>query len=249
VRPWERFITSWLATDAAQPDGAIYGCAAAPKAFRAAPPSLAVRKENARVRKRRPDAAMMAVKRLARLSIGLLVALLVFGVVPAAQSSVVPAAQSVGLKVQDRSHDNDNPDNQLYAHFQIINTGTASVSLSSLTMRYWFTNEAPTDPLVFACDYALVDCSNITSKFVVMPSPVTKANTYLEIGFTAAAGSIALGQSSGEIQTRIHHVNWSNFITTDSYSFISDPSFVYKDTQTVTLYLNGVLVWGVEPAN
>jgi len=199
------------------------------------------------VRKRRSNAAMVAVKRLA-LSTGLLMALFVSGVVPAAQSAVVPAAQSgSGLKVQDRSHDNDNPDNQLYAHFQIINTGAVAVPLSSLTMRYWFTDEAPTDPLVFACDYALVNCSNITTKFVVLPSPVTKATTYLEIGFTAAAGSIAPGQSSGEIQTRIHHVNWSNFITTDSYSFISDPSFVYKDSQTVTLYLNGVLVWGVEP--
>jgi len=149
--------------------------------------------------------------------------------------------------VEDRSHDNDNPDNQLYAHYQIINNGTTAVPLSSLTMRYWFTNEAPTDPLVFACDYALVGCSNVTANFVSLSTPVTMANSYLQIGFTAAAGSIAPGQSSGEIQTRIHHVNWSEFITTDSYSFISDESFVYKPTQTVTLYLNGVLVWGVEP--
>jgi hypothetical protein len=199
------------------------------------------------VRKRRPNAVLTAVKRLA-LSTGLLAALLAFGVVPAAQSSTIPAAQSgLGLKVQDRSHDNDNPDNQLYAQYQIINTGTTTVPLSSLTMRYWFTNETPADPLVFACDYALVDCSNVTANFVALPAPLTEANSYVEIGFTAAAGSIAPGQSSGEIQTRIHHVNWSNFITTDSYSFISDPSFVYKDTQTVTLYLNGVLVWGTEP--
>jgi Cellulose binding domain len=170
------------------------------------------------------------------------------GVAPAAQSSVVPAAEGdSGLEVQDRSHDTDNPDNTLYALYQIINTGTASVPLSSLTMRYWFTNETPADPLVFACDYALVGCDNITSTFVTLSPPVTKANTYIQIGFTAAAGSIAPGQSSGEIQTRIHHVNWSDFITTDSYSFISDPSFVYKNTQTVTLYLNGVLVWGTEP--
>ena len=197
----------------------------------------------------RPDVAIMAVKRLA-LSTSLLAGLFVFGVVPAAHSSTVPAApSSSGLKVQDRSHDNDNPDNQLYAHYQIINTGTANVPLSSLTMRYWFTNEAPTDPLVFACDYALVTCGNITTKFVALSTPTATANAYLEIGFTAAAGSIAPGQSSGEIQTRIHHVNWSNFITTDSYSFISDPSFVYKDTQTVTLYLNGVLVWGAEPGH
>jgi len=114
-------------------------------------------------------------------------------------------------------------------------------------MRYWFTNETPADPLVFECDYAQVGCSNITSKLVVLPSPAAKANTYVEIGFKAAAGSVAAGRGIGEIQTRIHHVRWSNFITTDSYSFISDPSFVYKDTQTVTLYLNGVLVWGTEP--
>jgi hypothetical protein len=199
-----------------------------------------------------PGAAMMAVRKLAPLSVGLIVALSVFGVVPAAQSSVVPAAQSsAGLKVQDRSHDTDNPDNTLYALFQIINTGTTAVPLSSLTMRYWFTNETPADPLVFACDWAQVNCSNITTKFVVLPSSVKKANRYLEIGFKAAAGSVAPGQGrnqgSGEIQTRIHHANWSNFITTDSYSFISDPSFVYKDTPTVTLYVNGVLVWGVAP--
>ncbi|HEX9338461.1 MAG TPA: cellulose binding domain-containing protein [Pseudonocardiaceae bacterium] len=190
----------------------------------------------------------MAVKKLAWLSAGLLVALFAFGLVPAAQGAVLPAAQSdSGLKVQDRSHDNDNPDNTLYALYQTVNTGTTSVPLSSLSMRYWFTNETPADPLVFACDYAQVGCANITAKFVTLSSPVAKANMYLEIDFTAAAGSLAPGQSTGEIQTRIHHVNWSNFNTTETYSFISDPSFVYKDTQTVTLYLNGALVWGVEP--
>jgi hypothetical protein len=194
----------------------------------------------------RANTAKLAVKRLARLSGGLLMALLVFCAVFAAQGVPVSAAQS-GPKVQDRSHDNDNPDNQLYAQYQLINTSTASVPLSSLTMRYWFTNETPADPLVFACDYAQVGCGHITSTLVVLAPPVTKANTYVQIGFDAAAGSIAPGQSTGEIQTRIHHVNYSNFNTTDTYSFISDPSFVYKDTQTVTVYLNGALVWGVEP--
>ena len=190
----------------------------------------------------------MRVKRLALLGVGSLMALLLVGPVPAAQGSVLPAAQSgAGLRVQDRSHDNDNPDNTLYALYQLVNSSSAAVPLSSLTMRYWFTNEASADPLVFACDFAQVSCNNVTSTFVTLPSPVTKANMYLQIGFTAAAGSIPAGQSTGEIQTRIHHVNWSNFTTTDTYSFISDPSFVYKDTQTVTLYQNGVLIWGVEP--
>lgn len=199
------------------------------------------------MRKRRLFAATTAAKRLA-ISVGVVLALSVFGIVPAVRS--VAHAATGTLSVEDRSHDNDNPDNQLYAHFQIFNSGTSAVSLSSLTMRYWFTNETPSDPLVFECDYALVTCANLTAKFVVLATPIAgKANTYLQLGFTGAAGSVAPGgASSGEIQIRIHHANWSNFITTESYSFISDESFVYKATQTVTLYQNGSLVWGVEPS-
>ncbi len=182
----------------------------------------------------------LAAKQLARRSTGLLSVLLVWGAIASAQSIS-------GLKVQDRSHDNDEVDAQLYAHYEIDNTGKVAAPLTSITMRYWFTNENPTDPLVFACDYALISCSNITSKFVTLPTPVPLANTYLEIGFAAAAGSVTPGQNSGEIQTRIHHANYSNFFTSQTYSFIGDPSFVYKDTTTVTLYINGVLVWGTEP--
>jgi hypothetical protein len=164
----------------------------------------------------------------------------------ASVAAIVPAALT-GVKVQDRSHDNDNPDNTLYALYQIVNTSASAVPLSSLTMRYWFTNESPSDPLEFDCDWAQVNCSNITATFVVLSPARSKANTYVEISFKAVAGSVAASQNSGEIQTRVHHVNWSNFNTTETYSFISDPSFVYKDTQTVTLYQNGVLIWGVEP--
>jgi endoglucanase len=193
-----------------------------------------------------PNAARTAVKGLAWLGASLLAALLVVSPVSAAQGGVHAAAQGA-LKVQDRSHDNDNPDNTLYALYQIVNTGTTAVPLSSVTMRYWFTNENPSDPLEFDCDWAQVSCSNIAAKFVVLSPARSKANTYLEISFRAGAGSVAAGQNSGEIQTRVHHVNWSNFNTTETYSFISDPSFVYKDTQTVTLYQNGALIWGVEP--
>lgn len=167
-------------------------------------------------------------------------------VAPAIVDSV-PAAAPTGVKVQDRSHDNENPDNTLYALYQVVNTGASAVPLTSLTMRYWFTNESPSDPLEFNCDWAQVNCSNIIGRFVVLSPARSKANTYLEISFGAGAGSVAAAQNSGEIQTRVHHINWSNFNTTESYSFISDESFVYKDTQTVTLYSNGALIWGVEP--
>ena len=193
-------------------------------------------------------AARTAARKLVSVGAGLLVALLAFGSLPGTAQAATGAPAVTGpTKVQDRSHDNDNPDNTLYALYQIVNTGTSAVPLSSLTMRYWFTNNNASDPLEFDCDWAQVNCSNISGKFVVLSTPLAHANTYLEIGFTAAAGSIGPGQSSGEIQTRIHHAAYSNFDTTQSYSFISDPSFVYKDTQTVTLYQNGALIWGTEP--
>ena len=182
---------------------------------------------------RAPQKAM--TRRLAFVSAGLL-------------AGSMASAQSVSnLSLLDRSHDNDDVDAQLYFQAEVANGGTVAAPLSSITVRYWFTNETPTDPLKFECDYALVGCSNITSRFVTLSTPVAKANTYLELGFTVAAGSIAPNTNSGEIQTRIHHVNYSNFQTNQSYSFISDPSFVYKPSMTVTVYLNGVLVWGQEP--
>ena len=196
-----------------------------------------------------PNAAMTATRKLATVGVGLLVALFAFASLPAvAQAASVVPAVTGPTKVQDRSHDNDNPDNTLYALYQVVNGTASAVPLSSLTMRYWFTNESPSDPLEFDCDWAQVNCSNITARFVVLSPARSEANTYLEISFKASAGSVAAAQNSGEIQTRIHHVNWSNFNTTETYSFISDPSFVYKDTQTVTLYQNGSLIWGTEPS-
>src|SRR5262245_4844837 len=115
-----------------------------------------------------------AARRLAWLGAGLLAAFFVIGSAPAAQGSVLPAA-ATGLKVQDRSHDNENPDNTLYALYKIVNTSTSAVPLSSVTMRYWFTNEAPADPLVFECDWAQLACSNVTARFVVLSSPVAGA--------------------------------------------------------------------------
>ena len=178
-------------------------------------------------------------KRLMFVSAGLLTGLL---------AGSMASAQSISnLSLLDRSHDNDEIDNQLYIEQEVANGGTVAAPLSQITIRYWFTNETPTDPLVFACDYAQVNCSNITAKLVTLTTPVPLANTYLELGFTAGAGSVAAGANSGEIQGRIHHAAYANFMTTQSYSFVSDPSFVYKPSKTVTVYLNGVLVWGVEP--
>lgn len=49
----------------------------------------------------------------------------------------------------------------------------------------------------------------------------------------------------GEIQARCAKADWSNYTETGDYSF--DPTkIVFADWNHVTLYRNGVLVWGTE---
>lgn len=157
------------------------------------------------------------------------------------------AAPAPNLMAEDRSHDNDNPDNNLYYLLEVFNNGTTAIPLSQVTVRYWFVDNTDTSPIQLSCDYAQLSCSTLSFKFVTLPTPVAMANKYMEIGFTAADGLLEPGASTGEIQTRIHHQDFSNFNTFASYSFISDPSFVYKPSSTITVYVNGVLAWGVEP--
>ncbi len=162
---------------------------------------------------------------------------------PTVTSTIGPST----LKLQYRTADTNAGDNQIKPHFNIVNPGGSAVPLSELKIRYWYTREG-TAAQNFFCDWSAIagSCSNLTSSFVQLSPARTGANFYLEIGFTAAAGSIAAGGQSGEIQSRFAKTDWSNFTETGDYSF--DPTKIsFADWTRVTLYRNGVLVWGVEP--
>lgn len=150
------------------------------------------------------------------------------------------------LKVQYRVRRPLKPyDSHIRPHLQIVNTGSAPVSYSDLTMRYWYTKEG-TASQVFWCDYAALGTSKVKGKFVGTDSAALNADTYLEISFTAAT-SLAAGGSSGEIQTRFNKVDWSDYNETDDYSYDAS-KLTYADWEKVTLYYKGVLIWGTEPS-
>jgi hypothetical protein len=149
------------------------------------------------------------------------------------------------LHLQYMNADSAPQDNQMKPHFRIVNTGTTAVSLSGLKLRYYFTRDTA-QSLVFNCDYASVGCANLSAAFVAVNPAKPTADYYLEISFSTAAGSIAAGGNTGEIQARINKSDWSNFNETNDYSYISTQTS-YADTTTSTLYNAGSLVWGTEP--
>ncbi len=128
---------------------------------------------------------------------------------------------------------------------QLVNNGANPVPLSSLTVRYWFTEDG-TQALQYACDYTSVGCANVTSSFVTVSPPRTGADHYLQLGFTSGAGSLAPGASTGGIQNRIYQANYATMTQTNDYSFnAADASFTANPH--ITVYYNGTLIYGTEP--
>jgi endoglucanase len=128
---------------------------------------------------------------------------------------------------------------------ELVNSGTSPVSLSGLTVRYWFT-ENGTGTLTYACDYAPVSCANITGTFGTASPAVTGADHYLQLSFGSGAGSLAPGASSGGIQNRIYQSDYASMTQTDDYSFnAADSSFTANPH--ITVYYNGTLIYGTEP--
>ncbi|RKP53165.1 cellulose 1,4-beta-cellobiosidase [Cohnella endophytica] len=163
------------------------------------------------------------------------------------QASATPSAGTgTGSLIAQYKLSNSNAtDNMIYATFNIKNTGTTAVSLSNLKLRYYFTKDTNSS-LNFYCDYAQVGTSNVSGAFVTINPAKTGADTYLEISFNAAAGSIAAGGQSGDIQVRAAKADWSNFNENDDYSFDGTKTS-YADWNKVTVYQNGTLAWGIEP--
>ncbi|WP_341281879.1 cellulose binding domain-containing protein [Paenibacillus sp. FSL H8-0537] len=165
------------------------------------------------------------------------------------QASATPTLPSTGtgeLKVQYKNGDSAALDNQLKPQIRIVNSGTTAVPLHELTIRYWYSSDG-SQPQTFDCDFATVGCSNLSSSIAASGKTSTNADTYLEISFGAGAGNITAGGHTGEMQTRIHKNDWTNYIETNDYSY-NTANTAFADASRVTLYRSGVLVWGEEPS-
>ncbi len=168
-------------------------------------------------------------------------------------SATVAVAPALKVQYRVRPDGHRTTDNRVKPHFQVVNVGDKAVPYGELTLRYWYTRENQTYPWAadntsqqFWVDYAAIGAGGVKGSFTALPGPRAGADYYLEVSFPGTA-SLAAGKSSGEIQTRFNNANWSDLNEANDYSF--DPSKTqYTDWDRVTLYRNGELVWGTEPA-
>jgi len=159
-----------------------------------------------------------------------------------AGSTTTPSSLVVQYKLSNANAD----DNQIYATFNIKNNGTTPVSLSNLKLRYYLTKDTTNASLNYWVDYAQVGTSAVSGVFGTISPAKTNADTYLELSFSSAAGSIAAGGQTGDIQVRIAKSDWTNLSESNDYSFDGTKSS-FADWNKVTLYNSGSLVWGIEP--
>ncbi len=136
----------------------------------------------------------------------------------------------------------------------VTNEGPTTFPLSSLTLRYWYTLDAPR-PQELDCDSAEVGCTNIVTSmslktqpnFVEVMPPRARANEYVEIAFTAGALSLDPMLDTGQIQLRLHNKDFSPITQCDDYSYDCPMTGTTIDATKITAYIDGLLVWGAEP--
>ncbi|MEU3298700.1 cellulose binding domain-containing protein [Streptomyces sp. NPDC006678] len=172
-----------------------------------------------------------------------LAAALVAGVGCATLTAVPAAAAGEQVEVQYRQSSTGG--DQAEPWFKVVNTGSASVPLGQVKLRYYFKAEAGAS-YTYACSWAVKGCANITGTFGTLANPTATADRYLEIGFTAGAGSLAPGADTGDMQLRFHRSNWQSLVQSDDYSF-GPTQTAYGDWTKVTATVGGSLVWGTAP--
>lgn len=164
------------------------------------------------------------------------------------------SALSGSLQVLEHAgHNVSIVDSHIQSTLYLANETADPISLSGVTLRYWYTSENPG-----AADEDFVDfcgatgastptspCASVTTAFA-STARVT-ANRYLEVSFDSGSvcGAAPGGQENLQYILRIQKTD-GTFYQANDWSFRGSFN-VAEPAPRITLYRDGVLIWGNEP--
>jgi hypothetical protein len=152
----------------------------------------------------------------------------------------------LNLQVQYLDGDNRQPGNNVIRpYIRIVNQDTVAVAYNELTVRYWFTAENYSGINTWI-DYAQLGNSNVSMAYIAVPEPKSGATGYIEYRILSS-GNMAANSNTGPIQSRLANQDWANLNEADDYSY-QNSTGNYTANPHITLYRNGALIWGTEPA-
>lgn len=178
--------------------------------------------------------------------------IVVSGEIPTEEVIIPPGSLSPKIKVEMFNINTLTISNSITPKIKVINIGNVDINLSKLKLRYYFTSDSNKSQQ-FWCDHASITTggykaitSNVLGTFGSFTPNQKDVDSYLEISFDTNAGSL---ESEGilEAQIRFAKIDWSNFDQSNDYSFNSTSSN-YVEWNKVTGYIDGKLLWGVEPS-
>ncbi len=124
------------------------------------------------------------------------------------------------------------------------NRGAASVALSAITIRYWYTTDA-TGMQQPRCVSAGVGCAAVSLAVHPVTPSRAGADAYLEVGFVGTS-MVAAGAGTGEVRISVRGASSGMYEQSGDRSFQSTGA-QYVEAPNVPAYVGGKLAWGTEP--
>lgn len=140
---------------------------------------------------------------------------------------------------------------QLALYINVCNASSAALSLTGYSVKYWFTSDGTQGAQTCEIDsdpFSVKPTLTVTS--LDLADFRVKADTVLVAKF--GGGSLAAGACTGDIQLRIHPVDYSGPTAygaqTGDYSYLASPTTSAANQNATAYNDKGLLIWGLEPA-
>lgn len=159
-------------------------------------------------------------------------------------NSIIEKPVPPSISVQYLSEDSSSETNMIKPAITIMNTGTNSINLSDVKVRYHYTNET-TKPQICSIFWASCGNNNVITRFQKTSMMPSGTNYYIEYSFGPDAGILAPG-STVIIKSGVNTSDYMTYTQTNDHSFIPS-AYIWTQNNNISGYIGNNLIWGTEP--